>query len=86
MNNSSALLLEVREPPGQAMAIARSCCRRRVLQRLHKLHAVLPCHRTHSPLSRGPPFQYRNNPSHCKFISYFVPVRSGRSVILNRMN
>ena len=52
-----------RAPPGQAMAIACGCCRRRALWCLHVLHRVLPCHLILSPHPRGPLGKYPTLPA-----------------------
>ena len=58
------------------------------LFRLHLLHLVLPCHLMHSHALPGPPGKYLDTLStnYCKFISFFVPVRLGRSVLRNKIN
>ena len=75
------------EPHTQAMAIERGRCRRRVLWRLHVLHGVLPCHlvwpHTLSPWASRQVAQHSRHQS-SKFIWFFVPVRSGRSVLLDK--
>ena len=80
-----------RAPAGQTMTIARDSCCRRVLRGLRVLHRVLPCASSRIP---RPPSTCREEeqqpqlPSthHRKFISFFVPVRSGRSVLPNKNN
>ena len=79
-----------REPPGQAMALARGCCCWGVLSRLNRLHRVQPCRMlyiVHTPVRLPASIATLTAPTTARLSRclLFVPVRSGRSFVLNML-